>query len=869
MNKWLLAGVLAIAAVAGPVAATATAEDWPGYAGGGGQNRAAASEPGLELGTLWKSSFTTWWPGCPTVSAGSVYIIAIVDENADTPRLLRLDAQTGAVLWRSVPLPARVGGCPAVDGDHVYISRGADVAAYDVADGSLAWSSGATASANGLVVADGSVLATGYPPGSSTLAQTAFAAADGTVRWSVPTSSPVGVAPLVVGGALLTGSTFSRGMSAYAVADGAALWSDASGWVFAGDDGDVFIASETLDGPMQLTSRDSVTGAVAWSVPLPGYQWANAVVADRERVYVLTDRRDGNLRGRVIAFDRATGAQLWNVATHDLHDGNLARLGRHVLSFGYSGGSAYDPETGATEELGDGFNWLTSWSAYADSTFYTWRQSGPDEYALEALRDIAAPALSDVAPAGDLATRTRRPTFAWTVDDGRGTGVKSVELVLGDGPPIPLGPASGSRQPPSDLADGRYVWRLRARDVAGNESSSDERLLTVDTVAPGPFELRAPVGGTVVSEEKPLLSWSMAVDATSGVAEHRVAVDGAVVGTLSGPWPPGRGCCEMRLAAPLSDGAHTWSVTALDRAGNERTVDGGAFTVEAPPTGTLTASKTLGHVGESVRLNAAFTDPNGSVVSYAWDLDGDGTFELTTGGQASRQTVRLNAVGTSTYRVKATDDAGLSAVAEVSVEARPAPPGGELGVSINDGAIATNSRQVELTLSWPAFVTHALVSNDGGFGAAGATAQLPIAQRVRWTLPSSGSERLPKIVYVRFRGGNAGRETYTDDIILDEQAPLFDMLREELGGRSAATAAAMRSRTFAVRARDANTGVVAVQVSRRRSAKGAITKRLVRKNARGPRRFAGKVKLRAPGGRVWVRVLDAAGNGSRWRRTAR
>ena len=138
-----------------------------------------------------------------------------------------------------------------------------------------------------------------------------------------------------------------------------------------------------------------------------------------------------------------------------------------------------------------------------------------------------------------------------------------------------------------------------------------------------------------------------------------------------------------------------------------------------------------------------------------------------------------------------------------------------------------------------------------------------------WQLASSGPERLPKIVYARFRGGDAGRETYTDDIILDEVPPtlLGASIAGSPGGRASA-AAAKRPRRVRVRARDANSGVARVQVSKSRSARGATTKRLVSRTRKGKRRLTTTVRMRIAPGRVWVRVADAAGNFSRWRRAA-
>lgn len=147
-------------------------------------------------------------------------------------------------------------------------------------------------------------------------------------------------------------------------------------------------------------------------------------------------------------------------------------------------------------------------------------------------------------------------------------------------------------------------------------------------------------------------------------------------------------------------------------------------------------------------------------------------------------------------------------------DVRAASPGGETGISINDGAVATNDRNVTLTVARPLRAQTALISNDGGFGAAGATSLLPVDEHIPWRLTSLANQWLPRIVYARFRGGDAGRETYTDDIILDERRP--KVLKAALASRrkSQAYAAAVPTVRLRVTASDDNAGIRQVEVAR-------------------------------------------------------
>ena len=103
--------------------------------------------------------------------------------------------------------------------------------------------------------------------------------------------------------------------------------------------------------------------------------------------------------------------------------------------------------------------------------------------------------------------------------------------------------------------------------------------------------------------------------------------------------------------------------------------------------------------------------------------------------------------------------------------------GGAEGVTISDGAQFVNDPAVELTIVPPSNATEVRISNDGGFTS---VAALPIAAggRYSWTLSSAGEERLPKTVYVRFsKPDDISAQTFTDDVILDQTAPVVSQER--------------------------------------------------------------------------------------------
>ena len=273
----------------------------------------------------------------------------------------------------------------------------------------------------------------------------------------------------------------------------------------------------------------------------------------------------------------------------------------------------------------------------------------------------------------------------------------------------------------------------------------------------------------------------------------------------------------------------------------------------SPPRAALTIAPNPVLTAAPVTFDASSSAGFG-ITRYEWDLDGDGSFELDTG--ATPVAMRPFAAPVEiTPGVRVSNDLGAS-VARAPLSVRPLPPPGPLGVSINRGAQFTNDPDVTLTAVWPALTSTMLVANDGGFGVAG---RFPLAPERAWTLDSSGPERLPKTVYVRFDDSS---QTFTDDIILDETAPTVTSATASTPGTPGAAFAAASRRTYRVRvaARDGTSGVGGLQVTSNRRRPGRLREFARRSRVRK------SVRFRTSSRRIFVRVRDAAGNDSRWRR---
>jgi uncharacterized delta-60 repeat protein len=93
---------------------------------------------------------------------------------------------------------------------------------------------------------------------------------------------------------------------------------------------------------------------------------------------------------------------------------------------------------------------------------------------------------------------------------------------------------------------------------------------------------------------------------------------------------------------------------------------------DKPPGVAIVEPPAAPKAGQSFVLNAFAGDPDGSVVAYAWDLDGNGSYETSTGADA-HVTTRIDTAGTHLIRARVTDDEGLSATNTDNLKVAEAP----------------------------------------------------------------------------------------------------------------------------------------------------------------------------------------------------
>jgi PKD repeat protein len=95
--------------------------------------------------------------------------------------------------------------------------------------------------------------------------------------------------------------------------------------------------------------------------------------------------------------------------------------------------------------------------------------------------------------------------------------------------------------------------------------------------------------------------------------------------------------------------------------------------VQHAPHARLTLTPAVALVDEHVSIDASASTDDFTIAHYQWDLDGDGTFEITTAGNAGRVDTGYTSVGTRNVKVRVSDTHGLSDVATATLVVHRVP----------------------------------------------------------------------------------------------------------------------------------------------------------------------------------------------------
>jgi hypothetical protein len=210
------------------------------------------------------------------------------------------------------------------------------------------------------------------------------------------------------------------------------------------------------------------------------------------------------------------------------------------------------------------------WYVRAVDAYGNWRNSTYEHYFI--MDSVAPSAAVLTLPSSYQHVGTARPALRWThATDAN--GISGYQVIMDSRNVGNVGSAAGYNWP-TDLAQGSHSWRVVACDTHQNCMPSSTGWFTVDTVFPTQPSPVSPAHLAVVGSRRPTLEWSASSD-TNGVS-YRVSIDsGAYTATTS--------LTRHAPTVDLAQGAHTWSISACDRAGNCSNSVVPTFTVDTEP----------------------------------------------------------------------------------------------------------------------------------------------------------------------------------------------------------------------------------------------------------------------------------------------
>ena len=242
--------------------------------------------------------------------------------------------------------------------------------------------------------------------------------------------------------------------------------------------------------------------------------------------------------------------------------------------------------------------------------------------------DITAPGIPNLlSPPNNTIFNDSTPLFVWEAASGDVTTyeLRITSADINNGPldvqVFVLAPTTQFQTSGGDaLTDGTYIWRVIARDSAGNPQQYGVFIFSVDTVAPDAPALLAPADNASLGTRTPFFDWEDA-PFTGDMINYELQVTSG--GSFTQPLDMDvllSGDTNQFQVPPedaLADGVYRWRVISRDKAFNFGTSDNRTFTVDTVAPGTPTLVKPAsGDVTTATTPFFEWTPSSGDVFDY-------------------------------------------------------------------------------------------------------------------------------------------------------------------------------------------------------------------------------------------------------------
>lgn len=396
-----------------------------------------------------------------------------------------------------------------------------------------------------------------------------------------------------------------------------------------------------------------------------------------------------------------------------------------------------------------------------------------------------------------------------------------------------------------------YSIRVRGVNAQGNGLSSASVVATPATT-PG----RAAISSLDYGESRIYIDVAAPENGGSPITSYAVSLDGEETWYYSNS-----SSTSFSIGGLINGETYPVSVSAGNRQGYGQNSSTSYVTIGDTPEAVTTGAADV--TASTVRLEGQVI-ANYVSTSTEFELSTTSNFSTiyrtVTGTRVSGEVSRIVSVDVSDiaesttyfYRIVARNSLGVSYGATLSFRTN-----GPLGITVNNGSIYTNSINVLVGISWPRGSVAVIFSNDGGFGI---STRFNLNEVIPWSLQSSGNERLPKTLYAKFVLADGSRSsTYTDDIILDQTAPILEDVTISSYDGEGVSVASLAKKLLVIEASDANSGIAKFEL------RSSATRPSIFVNSSTPNLLKHSIAVSTEAGSLEVRVFDQAGNASVWR----
>jgi PKD repeat protein len=241
--------------------------------------------------------------------------------------------------------------------------------------------------------------------------------------------------------------------------------------------------------------------------------------------------------------------------------------------------------------------------------------------------------------------------------DADGDTIASIVWDFGDGTPTATGPSVSHAY----VTPGTYTVQMTVTDSANEVSDPATATVRVNAA---PIAEIAPLGTAQIGQAV-TFDGSGSSDPDGTIATYEWDLDG------NGSFETNTGTVPTASRSyPSADTSIIVQLRVTDNDGAPGAIAFQTLRVNAPPSASLTAAPNPVQTGQPITFSGSGSDTDGTIATYQWDFDNNGTFDAT--GQNLSHT--YTTAGTRTVRLQVTDNDGGIATDTDTVTVTDTPP---------------------------------------------------------------------------------------------------------------------------------------------------------------------------------------------------